>query len=382
MLNRLKLSKENKQLMTASSVIAGTCIGAGFLGIPYVASQAGFFIVLAYLFVFCGIILLINLYLGEIILRTKKSYQLAGYADRYLGKKGKTIMIFATKFTIYSAIVAYLIGIGESLSFLFFGNIKHYLLIGVGFGLLMSLIIWKGISSMKVLEKIGVAVALVLLFAISLLFFNGIDFNNLAYVNFSRFFIPFGVVLFSMMSFFSIPQAKMVLGKNTMLLKKSIIIGTVVPAIFYLVFTLVVVGAKGKGTPEIATFALGSVFILMGIVAMFTSYLSLGNALQQNYIFDIGYAKKKAWVRATLFPIVVFLLIQLFGGFFSFIRVLSIGGIISGGIISILILVIKRRSEKLGKRYPEFKIPINKWMIISLSIVFIFGMVFELISVV
>jgi amino acid permease len=42
------------QLFTASSMIAGTCIGAGFLGIPFVASRAGFFVALAYLIIFLG----------------------------------------------------------------------------------------------------------------------------------------------------------------------------------------------------------------------------------------------------------------------------------------------------------------------------------------
>jgi len=40
----INLSQEKKNLFTAVSIIAGTCIGAGFLGIPYVASKAGFLV--------------------------------------------------------------------------------------------------------------------------------------------------------------------------------------------------------------------------------------------------------------------------------------------------------------------------------------------------
>ena len=82
-------NNKNMQLLTATSSIAGTCIGAGFLGIPYVAAKSGFLIASAYLIIFSVIILLINLYLGEIILRTKGNHQLTGYAQKYLGKKGK-----------------------------------------------------------------------------------------------------------------------------------------------------------------------------------------------------------------------------------------------------------------------------------------------------
>jgi len=169
--------------------------------------------------------------------------------------------------------------------------------------------------------------------------------------------------------------------KHERSLLKAIIIGTLLPALFYLIFTFVVVGFKGSETPEIATFALGGIFVFMGIVAMFTSYLSLGNALQQNYIFDFKDSKKRAWFKATILPIVVFLLTQIFKGFFSFIRVISIGGVVSGGIIAILILIIHKRAEKLGDKKPEFRLPISKTLIIILSLIFSFGIISELFNV-
>jgi amino acid permease len=359
-------------------MIAGTCIGAGFLGIPFVASRTGFFVALTYLIVFLGVVLLINLYIGEIILRTKGNHQLAGYANKYLGRKGKFVMLLATKFTIYSAIVAYLIGVGESVSFLFFGNVGYYIILGVLFGGAMSFFIWRGVSSLKFIEKAGVITSVAILVLISVLFFGKIDFNNLLYFNSNYALLPFGVILFSMMSFFSIPHAKIILNNNRKLMKKAIIIGTTIPAVFYVVFTLVVVGYKGEATPQIATFALGSIFVLMGIVTMVTSYVSLGNALKHNYMFDYRFSKRKAWFRACIIPIFVFLFIQLFGGVFSFIRVISIGGVVSGGVIGILVLMINKRAEKSGDRHPEFLIPINNWIVRILSFVFIMGIFLEL----
>jgi len=350
----MKLTKESKQLFTAISIITGTCIGAGFLGIPYVTAKAGFFITLIYIILFSTILLFVNLYLGEIILRTKKNHQLTGYAEKYLGKKGKYIMLYVTKFTIFAAIIAYTIGVGESVSLLIFGNIKYFIPIGVFFGLLMSALIWRGMSSLKIFEKAGVIISLTLLLSICIMFFNKINLSNLGYINLKNVLLPFGVVLFSMMSFFAIPEAKIILNRNRKLMKKAIIIGTLLPALFYLIFTFVVVGFKGNQTPEIATFALGGIFVFMGIIAMFTSYLSLGNALQQNYIFDFKNSKKKAWFKAAILPIIIFLLTQMFKGFFSFIRVISIGGVVSGGIIAILILIIHKRAKKLGDRKPEF----------------------------
>ncbi len=377
----MKLTKESKQLFTAISIITGTCIGAGFLGIPYVTAKAGFLITLIYIIIFSIILLFINLYLGEIVLRTKKNHQLTGYAEKYLGKKGKYIMLYATKFVIFAAIIAYTIGVGESISLLIFGDIRYFIPIGVFFGLLMSMLIWKGMSSLKIFEKTGVIISLALLLSICIMFFNKINLSNLGYINLKNVLLPFGVILFSMMSFFAIPEAKIVLNRNRKLMKKAIIIGTLLPALFYLIFTFVVVGFKGSETPEIATFALGGIFVFMGIIAMFTSYLSLGNALQQNYIFDFKNSKKRAWVKATILPIIAFLLTQMFKEFFSFIRVISLGGVVSGGIIAILVLIIHKRAEKLGDRKPEFMLPISKTLIIILSLIFAFGIISELFNV-
>ena len=377
----MKLKKESKQLFTAISIITGTCIGAGFLGIPYVTAKAGFLTTFIYILIFSLILLFVNLYLGEIILRTKKNHQLTGYAEKYLGKKGKYIMLYATKFVIFAAIIAYTIGVGESISLLIFGDIKYFIPIGLFFGLFMSLFIWKGMSALKIFEKSGVMVSLTLLFSICIIFFNKINISNLAYTNLEHVLLPFGVILFSMMSFFAIPEAKIVLNKNRKLMKKAIIIGTLLPGLFYLIFTFVVVGFKGAQTPEIATFALGGIFVFMGIITMFTSYLSLGNALQQNYIFDFKNSKRKAWFRAAILPIFVFLLTQIFKDFFSFIRVISLGGVVSGGIIAILVLIIHKRAEGLGERHPEFKLPPSKIIMIIFSLIFASGIILELFKI-
>jgi amino acid permease len=110
----------DKKILTGTSILVGTCIGAGILGIPFVAAKAGFFTALIYIIAVGLITYLINMYLGEVSLRTKQKHQIVGYAEKYLGKRGKRLMEFATVFGIYAAIIAYMVGVGESLSFLFF----------------------------------------------------------------------------------------------------------------------------------------------------------------------------------------------------------------------------------------------------------------------
>ncbi|HLD37857.1 MAG TPA: aromatic amino acid transport family protein, partial [Candidatus Nanoarchaeia archaeon] len=119
------MDTKNKTFLAGISILIGTAIGAGVLGIPYVVAKSGFLIGAIHILLIGAIILLANLYLGEIVLRTKGKHQLGGYARKYLGKTGSFFMSFAIIFSVYSAIIAYLVGISGSFSFLFFGNFNY-----------------------------------------------------------------------------------------------------------------------------------------------------------------------------------------------------------------------------------------------------------------
>lgn len=372
----LKMKLEKKRFLTAISILIGTAVGAGILGIPYVASKAGFFIALFYIFILGGIILLVNLCLGEVVLRTKEKHQLAGYVQKYLGKNAKRIMEFAVIFGVYSAIVAYLFGVGESLSFLIFGNLEYSVLFGVSFGAVMSGLIWTGLKYLKKFERIGVAAILVLLLIIFFVFIDNLNFGNLRYVNFDYALLPFGVVLFAMFSFHAIPQISFVL-KNKKHMKKVLFTGSIISVVLYSLFAFVVVGSKGFGTPEIATLALGSIFVLFGIFAMFTSYLSLGNALEEDFIFDDHFRRRKSWLLSSIIPICIYVFISFFE-FFSFTKILSIGGVVSGGIMAVLVLFLVKKSKEKGDRIPEYSVSIKWILIFLLALVFIAGVVREL----
>ncbi len=128
-------------MWVTSFTMAGSVIGAGILGLPYVFAQSGFFIGILWI-VFLGVILTFSkLCLGEVTLRTKVKHQLPGYAEKYLGKWGKRIIYFSMFFGIYAALVAYLIGEGQSLSKFFTGGLEYSLLFGFGFWLIMTLLL-------------------------------------------------------------------------------------------------------------------------------------------------------------------------------------------------------------------------------------------------
>lgn len=364
-----------KEFLSGVSILVGTCIGAGILGIPYVVSKSGFLIGFAYLILIGLTVLLINLYLGEVILRTKGKHQLVGYAEKYLGKIGKAFMEFSLIFGVYFAIVAYISGVGQSLGILL--NSSPFLM-SILFSIFMAFLLWGGLKSLKRFEKWGVGIILLLLVLIFSIFVDKISISNLFYLNFNYLFLPFGVILFAFLSFSIVPEIGFVL-KNKKNLKKVLIFGTLISISLYLLFTFVVVGFKGVNTPEIATLALGPIFIFFGIFTMFTSYFALGNALNDYFKYDESDKGFKSWFLSAILPIFIFLIVSLFR-FFSFTKILSIGGVVSGGIAVILILLIVKKAKNEGKKKPEYSIPINWFIIIFLSLIFVAGIIREVIS--
>jgi len=371
--------KERGKFYVAVSILVGTTIGAGVLGIPFVASRVGFFVALAYIIFLGLIILMVNLYLGEVALRTRKSHQIAGYAKKYFGNPGRVLTEFAVIFGIYSALVAYMLGIGESLSFLFFDNTSYGVYMGALTGLVMSGFLWSGLEGLKRFERFGVSIILLLFVSIFLVFVKDVRIENLVTLNLSHVFLPFGVVLFALTSFHAIPEINIVIKKNKKLMKKILITGSIISMTLYAFFTLVVVGSQGIQTPEVATLALGTLFIFFGILTMFTSYIALGNALDENFRIDDRMSKIKSWFFSALVPILIFIFIKAIAGdFFSFTKILSIGGVVSGGLIAIMSLLMARKAKKYGDRKPEYSIPLNKGIIGIISLIFILAVVREI----
>jgi len=220
-----------------------------------------------------------------------------------------------------------------------------------------------------------------LLAIIILMFIRNVDLNNLMQFNLANVFLPFGVVLFALGSFHSVPEVKRVLSSNRTLMKKALFFGTLTPVVFYILFTLVVVGFKGAMTPEIATFALGPIFVILGIFTMFTSYFVLSFALEENLRFDEKMKRKNAWILSAIVPIGLFLIVRFFD-YFSFTKILGIGGVVSGGLIGISVLLMNRVAKKKGDRKPEYSVPINWFIIGILGLIFIAGVVVELLKII
>ena len=371
-----------KEVLYGSSILIGTIIGAGVLGIPYVVAQSGFLTGLTVIIVIGLISMLINLYLGEIILRTKGNHQLSGYAKKYLGNWGKRIMMFAMIFGIYGALLAYLIGEGSALSSIFGGPPLYW---SIGFFITASSLIFTGLNIIKKSELIMVTFLIAIIIVISLLATGKIDTTNLTQFNSAKLLLPFGVILFAFIGTSAIPEIKLAMKNNLKKMKKAILIGSIIPIIIYALFTLITVGVLGSSTTEIATIGLGeqlgTTAIILGnlfaVFAMATSFLVLGLALKDTYILDYKLNKNLAFILTVSLPLILFSM-----GINSFVKVINITGIIAGGLTFILIILIAHVAKKKSELKPEYSIPINYITSFILIVLFLIAIIYQITKVI
>ncbi|MFA6022926.1 MAG: aromatic amino acid transport family protein [Candidatus Pacearchaeota archaeon] len=366
-----------KTLLAGSFTLIGTIIGAGILGLPYVFAKSGFLIGVFWLLILGALMLFVHLYMGEVMLRTHGNHQLTGYAEKYLGKFGKWLMVFAMVFGIYAALIAYLIGEGQSLSYVIFGSGQYAIIFGILFWLAMTLLLREGLRGLKKVESYGVFLVLIIIIGIFFYFFPNLKAENLSYNNWNMFFVPMGVVLFSLLGFSAIPEVGRVMEYHKSNLKKALIIGSVVPIIAYLLFTLAFVGAFGIEVKEVATLSSGRLIGLLGVFTMTTSFFVLSFALRDMFKTDLKINKRNAFILVSILPLALYLLISFFN-LLDFKNILGIGGVVSGGLTGILILLMNYQSKKYSERKPEYWLPINWLVILIISLLLIGAIILEL----
>ena len=368
----------NKKFWATTFTLSGTIIGAGILGLPYIFAKSGFLIGTFWIILITAIMLFTNLTLAETTLRTRGRHQLTGYAEKYLGKWGKRLMFTAVAFGIYSALLAYLIGEGESLAKIIPGNTSP-IIFGFFFWIILTLLLSRGLKELKQIETYGVIAIITIILGIFIKFLPQIQPGNLTIYNLQNFTLPIGVVLFAFLGFTSIPELRKEIKGQEKLLKKAIIIGTLLPATLYIIFTATFVGILGNEITEVATLSFGPLITILGIFTMFTAYFVLSFSLQSTFRYDLKLSKRKRFILTSLVPLILYVITTKLK-IITFTLILGIGGVISGGLTGILILLMakKSKSSTRSKAEPEIQMPINWPIIITISILFITAIILEL----
>jgi len=363
-----------KNFILAVASLIGTIIGAGVFGIPYVMAKSGILFCLFYFLVLGATVFLLHLFFGEVVLRTKQKHRLVGYTGKYLGKKAKALAAFATIFGTIGALLIYIILGGHFLKLIFPFSLSLFQL-SLFLWVVLSFFIFLGMKSIawiQLLMNAGFLGAVLLIFFYS---FPKIDIGNFILADSKYIFLPYGVVLFSLVGWNAIPEIEAILIKKKNL-KKVIFWAIAISLSFYFLFGLFISGLTGQNTTPEAFEGLipilGQKIIILGglfgLFAISTSFLILGNYLKNTLIFDYRFPYLFAFFIATFSPLLLFL-----SGIREFIWVIAFVGTFIGLIEGTMIILVYKKAQKQGDKIPEYTLKIPRYIPYFVIIVLVLG---------
>lgn len=344
------------QRIEAIALIAGTIIGAGVLGVPYAVAELGVVLSSIVLLLVGGMLATLMLFLSEVSLCTNSRQQLTGYAGSHLGPHAKHILAIALVVNIFGALLAYTIGQGSVLSSLFGGSSMVWSPV---FLCMFGILIVLGINVIKHVEVLLTGFILVMLVAVIVISVPHTTIDNILTTgtpSLSGVLVMYGVALFACFGLTAVPQMRTILGNESKRTYRYVVlIGTLVPPVFYIFFAAAIVGVTGSATTPVATIALGerlgSSALLLGSLfaffAMSTSFLALGLALRNVFHHDYGISRRVASLLVLGIPFILFSF-----GVRDFITVLSVVGAFALGIVGVVgvILYLAARESSQNKK--------------------------------
>lgn len=417
----------SKNFWYGTTALVGAIVGVGVFGIPFVSVQAGFWVGSAYIVVLGGAVLLTHLLYGEVVERTPGDHRLTGHAAYYFGSWGKWLVGAVMLLGAFGGQLAYILIAGEFLDVLF-PNMLSPFLWAAFFWAVGSLFIWRGVRLMalgEVLMTVALMATMLFIFTKGVGHINPLNFSG---VNLREFLTPYGVVLFALIGINAVPEVRAIMrlskadlstgstlqsnsgqaeGGSTHApsalsalrrakrdFKWAIVVGTLLPALLYLIFNAVVVGVAGDGTSPEAIRGLvpflgevvARVGALFGLLAVLTSFLIFGAGIKNTLILDWNIARIPAVLLAVVTPFVLYAI-----GLREFISIIGLTGAVFGALMGpiVILLFLKARKAKASFAPPdelrraealvpafEIKVPIA--VLYMVGAIFVLGGLFEI----
>lgn len=332
-----------KKLTTweAACIITGYGIGAGVLSMPYLAEKNGFLVATLILVIAYIASYVLHMMIADLALKNGEGAQVISCLSRFLFrgryKRFLEILFFVLMgLILVTNLAAYIAGAEEVIvSLIPVSKIAAELI----FYVVAAAVVLFGLKAVGVSEKyaVGAIFALIAVLAVgsvmakhnTIKMFGG---------NFNQMLAYFGLAMFSMSAFFSVPQAVEGLEGNRKEIRKAVFLGLLNTFVMIEVISFCALWASKEVTEVsmvgwsagIGVWAqiIGSVFT---VLAMLTTYWSLSLALGGiiNDMLKVG--DRISWLIATL-PSLILALCG-FSGFMDLMRT-------AGGLIAIVVAVM------------------------------------------
>ncbi len=372
-----------RNLILPASILAGAVIGAGIFSLPFVFQAAGLLTSLFYLVFFAICAISIYILFADLIVRTPGDYRFVGYSRLYLGQWGFWVALIIGLVQLLFALTIYLILAPSFSQLMIPGGYLYHLL---GFWVLGSVLLllntkWIAWAESFMIGGIILVVLSVFAFGVGKFLSSGVD---LLTFDLSK-FIVVGPVLFALSGVVAVTEVISYFREsNTPLgfLKKSLVLGTVVPAAVYFLFVVGAIGLSSSVTEDVATGFIGKVspsFLIilgtLGFFALITSYIVVGLNVRRVLSYDLKFTNWLSGASVILVPVVLY-----FSGFQNFLQLVSYIGGITVPLQSILIIFMWLKADKTRSAPP---IMVNNWLKRSIPIlllVFFIVLIYVIIS--
>jgi tyrosine-specific transport protein len=376
-------SKNSRALLLAIQTIIGSIIGVGIFGLPYAASQSGFFISSIFI-ILVGFVYTVTLILfSEVIMYTNGQSRIAGLAERYLGHHWK----------IPTSLLQYASSWGAMLGYTILGGAFLQVILNLWFNidLVTAQLLFVSFASLILIGGLGVVayvqasffwILIALLIAMVYLGAPSIDVQNLNTFNVSNWALPLSVALFAFGGFAAIPEAADILHDQKVKLRKAVIISVAFCTFVYLLFSAIVLAVTGSSTssdgligfanviaPWFATVASG-----IGLFSVFSSFMVLGISNLDGLVFDFKFRYLNAWLLVIAVPITLFLL-----GARSFIDVIGFTGGLIGSLIGLIVIRMYKKA-KHDVCMPKRCLGMPRYLIFIAQVTFVVGIAMQIIG--
>lgn len=357
-------------------LVSGTTIGAGMLALPVLTGIAGFWPSVLLFAFYWAMSLCTALLMLEVNLWFNKPVNLISMSRYTLGRTGEIVSWGVYLLLLYSLTAAYLAGSGPMVSQLVFSTTGYDMPAwaeSLPFLAIFGSFIYLGTRSVDYVNRalmIGLVITYILLLSFSS---SHMDMSLLDRVDPNYLWAAIPVVVTSFGFHIIIPSLSTYLDRNVRVLRRVIVMGSIVPLLVYLLWEFIILGIVpvedlrltldlGEGAtqplsqilqnPWIATWA-----TLFSFFAIVTSFLGVGLSL--SHFLSDGFKIKQTMSGKMLSALLTFGIPLLFVLFYprGFIVALEYAGIFVAILLGILPILMVWR----GRKVHEGDAPYTVW---------------------
>jgi amino acid permease len=366
-----------RRFLKVAAIVAAATIGSGVFALPYVVARTGWLLVIFYFIAFATVISAAHVIYLKTLESVGEKERLLGLARKYFGAVSFWAGFIAIVIGLLLTFTAYLI-LGPQFVLLIFPAIAPAVALAI-FWFIIAVPVFLGDKSAVNLEELGIfLVSAVIIF----IFASGHPlraFSNFPPINFHYFFLPLGVILFSLAGWTSIePVYGASSGKNGKIKSGAniwiaLVAGTVFAAVLYFLFTVGILGSASRIAADTLSGLMNwpfwerDIVVVVGLFAIWTASVPLSRELRNALERDLEWNPLLTRCAIVGVPLAAVLL-----GFNNFLAIVSLTGGLFLSTQYLLIISVGSRALAFSRT--------KKIFLIAAASVFIFAAVYSVYS--